>query len=185
MEVKIFGLGKDIMGKNLKITIAIVFLPITIIFLILKALWKLLEKNKIKKYLSHIDIEMIDSLSGHDLEEFLYYFFRNLNFDVKRTKASRDYGADLILNYKATTIVVQCKLYFNHNVGNSAIQEIATAKDYYSADKGIVITNSFFTKSAITLSKSSNITLIDRIQFDNLLKAEQKNKSKILCGYLV
>ena len=185
MEVKIFGLGKDIMGKNLKITIAIVFLPITIVFFVCKVFWRLIEKIKTKKYLSHIDIEMIDSLGGHDLEEFLYYFFRNLKFDVKRTKTSRDYGADLILNYKDMTIVIQCKLYFNHNVGNSAIQEITTAKDYYLADKGVVITNSFFTKSAINLGKSSNIGLIDRIQFDNLLKANQKYKSKLFCSYLV
>ena len=168
MEVKIFGLGKDIMGKNLKITIAIVFLPITIVFFVCKVFWRLIEKIKTKKYLSHIDIEMIDSLGGHDLEEFLYYFFRNLKFDVKRTKTSRDYGADLILNYKDMTIVIQCKLYFNHNVGNSAIQEITTAKDYYLADKGVVITNSSYVFSGWYSDSSLDIKYVWKFETDRV-----------------
>lgn len=168
------------MGKKYKYLWCIVFLPITLIFGVIYAIWKIIEKIKVKKYIENISIEQIDGLDGHGLEEFLYMYFCSLGLRVKRTKKSRDFGADLIIDYKGKKIVIQCKLYYKHTVGNSAIQEIATAKDYYNANKGVVITNSFFTKSAITLSQSSNVTLVDRKLLSQLLTADKLNKKYIL-----
>lgn len=172
------------MGKKFKYFLCIVFLPITLLFCISKLLWKLHEKKKIKRYVEDISIEQIDVLDGYGLEDFLYLYLSSLGLKVEKTKKSRDYGADLIVIYKGKKIVIQCKLYYNHSVGNSAIQEIATAKNYYLADKGIVITNSFFTKSAIDLSKSSNISLIDRQCLSNILNASNADKKYILHSIL-
>ena len=182
MEKIYFG-GDNIMGKKCKIIAGIVFLPITVIFFVIKCFVRLLENRHMKSYIGSISIADVDSLDGHEFEEFLFYFFKSLGLKVKKTKKSRDYGADLVLNYSDKIIVIQCKLYYNHSVGNSAIQEINTAKNYYMADKGVVITNSFFSKSAKNLSTSADIILIDRLAFDELLSADKTNKKLLLSSY--
>lgn len=171
------------MGKKYKFILCMVFLPITLIFLVFKLAIKCVEKAKFQRYLRNISIDKLDCLDGHGLEEFLYVFFSSLGLKVSRTKKSRDYGADLIIDYKGKKIVVQCKLYYNHSVGNSAIQEIATAKTYYLADKGIVITNSYFTKSAKNLSQTSNVTLIDRNDLNALLSTNSSHQKYLLYNY--
>ena len=171
------------MGKKIKYFFGIVLFPITLLFCIIKLTHKQIEKKKIKKYLRSVDISKLDNLDGHGMEEFLYLFFKSLGLDVERTKKSRDYGADLIINYKCRKIVVQCKLYYKHSVGNSAIQEIATAKSYYLADKGVVITNSFFTKSAVNLSMTSDVSLIDRDKLNELLTSPDNEKKYLLYNY--
>lgn len=172
------------MGKKFKYLWCIVFLPITLLFGICKLIWKIFEKKKVKKYIKNISIEKLDMLDGYGLEDFLYMYFSSMGLKVEKTKKSRDYGADLIIMYKGKKIVIQCKLYYNHSVGNSAIQEIATAKNYYLADKGVVITNSFFTPSAINLSKCTNISLIDREYLANLLSASDLDKKYLLHNIL-
>lgn len=59
----------------------------------------------------------------------------------------------------------QTKCYSN-SVGNKAIQEVIAGLGYYKLDKGIVITNNYFTNSAIDLAKSSDVILWVR----NILK---------------
>lgn len=171
------------MGKKCKIIAGVVFLPITVIFFVFKCVLKIFENMHMKKYIEKININNVDSLDGHEFEEFLFYFFRSLGLKVSRTKKSKDYGADLVVNYDNKKIVIQCKLYYNHSVGNSAIQEINTAKNYYLADKGVVITNSYFSKSAKNLSTSADIVLIDRLAFGELLSANKANKKLLLSSY--
>ena len=57
-------------------------------------------------------------------------------------------------------VVAQAKFYMG-KVGNGAIQEVNAAVKYYSADRGMVVTNSTFTKAAIDLADSNNIELVD------------------------
>lgn len=164
------------MGKKLKIIIAVVFFPIAIVFLFLK----LLDKKRFNKYLENISIRDIDGLDGHVFEDVMYELFKSCKLKVEKTPKSRDYGADLVITTKYEKIVIQCKLYFNHNVGNSAVQEINTAKNYYDATIGLVITNSFFTKPAKTLAESNGVKLIDRDGLIEFLSSNKKNKKNII-----
>jgi len=43
--------------------------------------------------------------------------------------------------------------YYTNPVGNKAIQEVVAAIPFYGANKGMVATNSPFTKSAIALAE--------------------------------
>lgn len=56
--------------------------------------------------------------------------------------------------------VIQVKFY-NNPVGNKAVQEVVGAIGMYKADKGIVVTNSTFTPSAIELAQANNIELVN------------------------
>ena len=127
-----------------------------------------------------MDISSIDCLDGLEFEKFLYYSFRSLGLKVDKTKSSRDYGADLVLHLYKQRIVIQTKLYYNHNVGNSAVQEIVSARTYYEANRGIVITNSFFTKSAQNLADSTQVKLVDRYQLKDFLEKDKSEKLDII-----
>ena len=140
--------------------------------------YELFDLTEFQKFIS-IDnttkkpsLEDIDKMSGNQFENFLFKLFKERGYDVMHTPSSYDQGADLILNGYGETIAIQAKCYFNQNVGNSAVQEIVAAIKYYKADRGVVVTNSYFSQSAINLACSNNITLIDRKKLLGLLESD-------------
>lgn len=115
--------------------------------------------------------ENIDTLTGHEFEFFLRNLFEKMGYTVGNTKLSGDQGADLIVSKAGEKIVVQAKKHTN-KVTNKAIQEVVAAIKHYNADKGMVVTNNFFTRSAVELAKSNNVELIDRDKLNDLLKTQ-------------
>lgn len=149
-----------------------VYLPMLIVLIILYILFTISEINKRKRYLNS-GIYDIDNMSGIEFEEFLKYYFIENGYKVTETSKSHDFGADLILKRNNYTIVVQAKRY-KGKVGIKAVQEVIGAISYYGANKGMVITNSFYTRSAIELARASNIVLWDR---ENLINELLKKKN--------
>ncbi|MHA1213355.1 MAG: restriction endonuclease, partial [Candidatus Heimdallarchaeota archaeon] len=80
-----------------------------------------------------------------------------------------DYGADLILERFGERTVVQAKRR-KQSIGVKAVQEVATAKKYYSAHKALVVISSTFTKNAKELAKSNNVELWNRTQLVQEIK---------------
>ena len=82
---------------------------------------------------------------------------------VRRVGKAGDNGADIVARTGlfGRKVVVQCKCYTG-KVGNSAVQEIFAAKQYYKASIAIVATNSTFTASAKKLAKACNVCLWER-----------------------
>lgn len=81
-------------------------------------------------------------------------------WQVSTTKASGDQGADLIAKKNGEVVVLQCKQY-RGSVGNAAVQQAFSAKSHYAADHAGVVTESRYTKSAIELSESTGVLLLD------------------------
>lgn len=121
-----------------------------------------------KANLAKSNMDDIDRMSGKEFEDYLGILFHSLEYKATVTKYSGDYGADLILENDTQKIVVQAKCYRN-KVPIKAIQEIVSAKNYYSATNAWVVTNSFFTHPAINLARSNNVTLIDRSELAKLI----------------
>lgn len=130
-----------------------------------------------KKYRFNInkDLKIIDSMEGREFEKFISILLKKLGYKTKLTKASNDQGVDIIAQKGFLKIGVQTKRYKN-SVGNKAVQEIAAGKNFYKCKKGMVVTNSYFTKSAISLAKANNIELWDR---NVLVKKLKKSKIKV------
>ena len=160
------------MGKKFKKFMAIGFFPVVIFYYIIKWLYKIIEKRIAGKFIASITIDEIDGLDGEDFEELLALLFKQHGLKVTKTKKSHDYGADLLVSSKDEVIAIQCKLYYNRSVSNSAVQEIATAKDYYQANRAVVITNSKFTKPAENLADKIGVKLIDRESLQTLLTSK-------------
>lgn len=108
--------------------------------------------------------------TGIEFEQFLKNLFETLGYRVETTSSSGDQGADLILVKESQRIVVQAKFY-SSSVGNKAVQEVLGAIGYYKANKGIVITNSYYTSSAQELAEANNIRLIDGEKLTQMLES--------------
>lgn len=119
---------------------------------------KTLENFDPKNY---INIYKIDAMDGFAFEGFLVDMFRHLGYDVEETRKSQDQGADLFVSRFGKRIVIQAKNY-KDNVGNAAIQQALSAKSFFDCDEAMVITNSYFTRSATELAEKTNVRLIDR-----------------------
>lgn len=132
--------------------------------------YKQLKRRRLLK--SRID--QVENMTGIVFEEFLLGHFENLGYTGYLTPRTENFGADLVLQRGGTNVVVQAKRWKN-NVGADAIEQVMGAVKHYGADKGMVVTNSFFTESASELASSNNIDLWDRTK---LVEIIDKSKGK-------
>lgn len=111
------------------------------------------QKNKPK------DLGFTSKMTGKEFELFCAMKFEKEGWKVSPTKDGADQGVDLVIEKSNRKIAIQCKKY-GRPVGNKAVQEVKSGMDFYNAQKGVVITNSTFTKSAQELAKATNIQLL-------------------------
>ncbi|WP_151795700.1 restriction endonuclease [Acinetobacter soli] len=105
------------------------------------------------------DDTKFSSNDPYEYEMFISNKFMRLGWTACRTKSSGDQGADIIVDKANYRFVVQCKLY-SSPVGNSAVQEITSAKEFYNAIGAVVVTNNTYTKSARQLAESQGVWLL-------------------------
>jgi restriction system protein len=133
------------------------------------------RRRLLEERLRKSGITEVDNMTGEMFERYLKTILQARGYGVSLTKASGDYGADLVLTNEGARIVVQAKRYKN-KVGVKAVQEIVSAKTVYGAVEAWVITNNYFTEPAKKLAYSNDVMLIDRTQLINWMlefKAEQ------------
>ena len=65
---------------------------------------------------------------------------------------------------------VQCKRH-KQKIGLDAVQEVAGAKKIYRSHAAYLVTNSYFTPSAIKMAEENGVILIDR---DELVKRMER-----------
>ncbi|RIM90957.1 restriction endonuclease [Staphylococcus xylosus] len=172
--------------------IVLLILMVFIISKLLPYIINYIKSQRIKSNFKRANIKDIDRMDGLDFEFYLSVLFKELGYKAVVTNGSHDFGADLILKKGNQKIVVQAKRYgYKKNVSIGAIQEVFASQRYHNADESWVITNSYFTKSAIKLAKPCNVILKDRyaltkwilsIQSDTTpQKAKKRNISNRSC----
>lgn len=119
---------------------------------------------------NHTTLKDIDNFSGYEFERFLKQLFEKMGYEVEQTRLSGDQGADLVVVKFGEKTVIQAKR-FAGKVGNKAVQEIMAAISLYKADKGMVVTNSYFTPAAVELGRANKIELIDRDQLKKWIES--------------
>lgn len=110
----------------------------------------------------------VDAMNGYEFEKFLAEVFQTAGYDVEGTKLSGDQGADLFVSRFGKKIVIQAKNY-SGSVGNAAVQEAISAKSFYGCDEAMVVTNSYFTRSATELASAASVRLIGRRELQGYL----------------
>lgn len=116
---------------------------------------------RFNKRMQQSGIAEIDQMTGRQFEEYIGTLFKHQDYKVSYTSTTGDFGADLILTKGKETIVVQAKRY-KKAVGVKAVQEVIPSMNMYNASAAWVITNSTFTKQALTLAKKNHVRMIDR-----------------------
>lgn len=121
---------------------------------------------------------LINVETGEEFELYLQNLFRELNYKVKHCGKSGDQGGDLIVKKRNITYVIQAK-YYTHKLDNTPIQEVVGAIRFYNANRGVVITNSTFTKKAIELANTNRIILINGDDLEKLTECiYEKDKDR-------
>ena len=139
-----------------------------VLFILFVISFKIWRKTRGYARLRKAGIKEIDAMSGEEFEQYLGHLFKKRGFKVSYTKASGDYGADLILEDREEIIVVQAKRY-SGSVGVKAVQEIVGALKMYDATQAWVATNSYFTKQAEKLAITNDVYLIDRDELIDMI----------------
>ncbi len=138
------------------------------VYIILWLFIKIWSNSRHSARLRKAGIAEVDTMTGEEFEHFLGELFKRRGFRVSYTKASGDYGADLILKDGGDIIAVQAKRY-NSTVGVKAVQEIIGAVKMYNATEAWVVTNSTFTKQAKKLADINDVYLIDRQELISMI----------------
>lgn len=123
--------------------------------------FNLLMSKRFNKRLQQSGISDIDQMSGRQFEEYLGTLFGNQGYSVSYTSTTGDFGADLILKKGQEVIVIQAKRY-KQSIGVKAVQEVISAMKMYNATASWVVTNSTYTKQALTLAKRNHVRMIER-----------------------
>jgi hypothetical protein len=131
------------------------------------------------KFIENVNI---DSLSGIDFEQLIMGLLRNMGLQVTETKKSGDGGVDIIAQSSefitGGVYIIQCKRYAG-NIGEPVIRDLYGVVHHMNASKGVLITNSDFTKQARDFSENKPIELINGFILKKMLsKYELKDLEK-------
>lgn len=127
-----------------------------------------------KKIKTEIDFDHMD---GHAFERFCADVLSKNDFErITVTRGSGDQGVDIIAFKDGIKYGFQCKCH-SSDIGNKAVQEVFAGKTFYECHVGVVLTNKYFTKSAIELAQKNGILLWDRKKLVELIKKAFSNES--------
>ena len=107
-------------------------------------------------------IHGLDDLSGIEFEKLCAKVLERRGYsNICFTPTTNDYGIDIIAESMELKFAIQCKR-AKTNIGNKAVQEALSGRIYYHCDTAVVVTNQYFTKSAIQTARATNVILWDR-----------------------
>lgn len=114
----------------------------------------------------------INKLGGHDFEALVEELIKKMGFVVGERKLAADGGIDMVAwtneSIIGGTYVIQCKRY-TQKVAEPVIRDLYGVVHSRNANKGILITNSAFTDSAVEFAKNKQLELIDGGKLQSLL----------------
>jgi restriction system protein len=118
-----------------------------------------IESKRVKAK-ADLSIETLKKIEWFSFELFCKIYYECIGYKVTKTKAGADGGIDLLL-YKNDSAVpyalVQCKTRTHRDVGVNYIRELLGVMTSEKVDKGILITNSDFTKEALKFANDNKI----------------------------
>lgn len=102
-------------------------------------------------------------MNGHGYEHAVARFLKHNGFNnVEVTRASGDYGADIIATKRGRKYAIQCK-YYSNPVGLKAVQEVVASKKHYKCSRAMVVTNNTYTKAAKVLAEENGVVLMSKV----------------------
>ena len=136
------------------------------------------ESEEKKTIIFPVNEPTLDSMSPAQFQHLTRELLFRRGFEIESTQLTRDGGVDAYAYFseesigKKYKIVVQAKRYsLPKSVGVAAVRDLLGAIQLQSADRGILVTTSCFTKGAQNSAfTAGNIKLIDRLKLIEWLK---------------
>lgn len=114
--------------------------------------------------------DFLDKLSYQDFERIIYEYLTAQNLDIENPSLNRDGGYDFLI--QDLNCLVEVKKYSkNSKIPLSVIRTMLGAMVEMNADKGIIISSSEFTNSAINFIKDLKLKIV-LLTLQDLLKIE-------------
>ncbi|MBB3048961.1 restriction endonuclease Mrr [Litorivivens lipolytica] len=113
-----------------------------------------------------------EAMDGIEYEHFCASLLQASGWDARVSQASGDQGIDIEARKEGVSVVIQCKKY-SSPVGNKAVQEALSGKQFAGADYAVVVTNASFTPSAKKLAAASGAILLHHeqlVELETILK---------------
>ena len=119
-------------------------------------LWRLVIQEEDRE---ENELGYYENMDGLEYEQFIKNCFIKNGCEAQVTKASGDQGVDVVAEIGDKRIAVQCK-HYNSKVGNDAIQQVYSAKDFFDCNIAVVISNNNFTNQAKQLASKLGVYLL-------------------------
>ena len=114
---------------------------------------------KIRRYIKY-KLSHVDTMSGLEFEKYVAKYLKKNGYKTELTE-KYDLGIDIVAVKNGIRYGVQVKRH-KGVVGANAVRQAVTALNLYDCDRAMVITNSYFSKTAIRLANSNDCILFDR-----------------------
>lgn len=119
--------------------------------------WEKAERYRRVRHL-HRMIEM----TPIEFEKYVAWIFEKQGYRIQLTPRTGDHGIDILLHKDGATLAVQVKKYQRgHAVGEEEVREFFGSFAASRIARGIFVTTSRFTQSAVKWGRARNIALID------------------------
>lgn len=118
----------------------------------------------------------LDNLDGIEFEHVVAGLLSSRGYQTEVTKASGDYGVDVIATKDGVRFAVQVKRYTG-NVSLPAVSEAVAGARHWRCHASMVVTNSYFTSAAKKLAETNGCVLIDRDMLGKWLTERSMQKA--------
>lgn len=140
-----------------------------IVFVIILTAAAILLVKCVRRFRHNRRTGFMDEMEGHDFEYFCAELLEKQGFiEVEVTRASGDFGVDILAEKDGVTYAVQCKRH-TAPVGVEAVLCTYGGLAYYERMVGVIMTNQYFTAPAVEAAKKLRILLWDRGYLDAMI----------------
>lgn len=112
----------------------------------------------------------VDAMTGVEFERYVAAVLRGVGFDVEITRATGDFGVDLIATRDGVRTAVQCKRQ-SRVVNGAAIQQVVAGAAVHECEATMVVSNHRYTRAAEQLADVHGCVLVDRTRLARLSRA--------------
>ena len=112
----------------------------------------------------------VDAMTGVEFERYVAAVLRGVGFSVELTRATGDFGVDLIATRDGIRTAVQCKRQ-SRVVNGAAIQQVVAGAAVHECGATMVVSNHRYTRAAAQLAEVHGCVLIDRTRLARLSRS--------------